>query len=934
MKKTTLGILIWLIAGFSFTALADLPKNGYFHLKVVRIGQQVDTAYLAISPDNPDSLVLLKSGELMTDLDNLDYSLWSFTVKVSAVGQNAYEIANKRGLKFALDEPTTPIKGDDPGASNEALAMLQPEGALELWNDISIAKDTFSLQSYLGGAKYQLSLLGNDSITIASTSGNKESRYLFFTTEKPKERWMTAGELNAKLGDGFKLFFYYQNAEVTSGLKPAINGMKFIADTTNTFLNNDSIFFLQSAYDISPKKKFLYVDTSSYLVDTTKLIYGRKMCLIYDTLPSSFSSYSKPGFFSFKLDPGSKDSVAVFVHGSYGRDTIANIWKNQPVPNPVPAIKNLIPLQLDLSGTTYNLVTDTIEADFKTRIAFKEIAYPTKLRRGKVYAVKVLNHNVNQNHYWVSSLKGGLEYWTEVNDRLPRTQFIYEGYQLVNRDSKNLTTHHLYKISETADIYVNALQDTFEINEMVDVNKHSYSLSFAEIKGSLLKENYLIDIMSGGFAGKVIGMRSDSVVSILDDELKYFSISPAHEVRSYGAADRYVNPNGLDSISEQKRQSYFLKSIEKDEYIWVDTLTNRLIMTTKDSTAFYMRNTPNGGREYILIPGNKLASTNITDDTLKVQVNSQSGSLELVDIKVNDNYFRVRPESDIATYKKDAKGYYEFASYLEQRLTKNASDYAVYRNEGDPILKSSGQYVDDDFKLYLEPALTTGIYANKPSYYIVKDADLGADEKEIAGYFLHVLDSGKVTDPTPYQVEIGGLYYNRLNFVKGKRFSGDSILVNYESASQTKADSIGYKGKNEWGIKEYRFFLRETDVLNEYMLVAELGFDGQGNEDGYLSVLNDVLFISPRSSAYTVRVTKTDPPVSNDNIVDNEIKVISEKGAITLLNAAGKSVSIVNILGNQLKSMYVSSDQERIELPQGIVIVNVAGERAIKALVK
>lgn len=936
MKKTTLGFLLWLLSGFTLVAFANLPEDGYFHLKVVRVGQQADTAYLAVYPDKPDSLVLLKKNELQTAFENLEHSLWSFTVKTSAAGQNAYEIVNKRGAKFAFDKPSGPIDGNDPADANEAVALLQSDGALNLWNDISVTKDTFSLQSYMDGAKYQLSLLGKDRVTIAGTAGDRESRFLFFTTEKPEERWMTAGELNAKSEDGFKLYFYYQGSELTSELEPSfLNGMKLIADTTNTFLSNDSIFFLQLADDLSSGKKYLFVDTTSYLTDTTRLINGGKLNLVYGKKPTTFSDYSKPGVFSFRTDPGSfKDSVAIFVHGSYGRNTVAKKWDHKPAPFPVPVIKDLIPVQLDLSGAVYYLVTaDAKTPDSRTYITFNEFAFPSKLKKGSVYSVKVLNKGVNNGKYWVASWRGERDYASAVYDDLPYTQFIYEDNMLVNRDAKTLSTLQLYKISETEEIYTNSNRDTFEIREMKSAKKYNHTLSFNYIAGAQLKESFMIDIESGGFSGKVIGVSTDSVVNISDNNLKYFKIVPADDIHEYGGASHYVAEDKQDSICEQKRQSYYFKSIEKEEYIYVDATTGRLLMTTKNRTPFYMRKTPNQ-QEYILIYEKSVAQL-INQDSLKVQVNSQSGALELVDMKVTDNYFRIRSEGDVAMYKKDAEGYYEFASYSGLRLTKNAAGYAVYRNEGDPVLKS-GLYGENDFKLYVEPALSTGAYKRKPSYYIVKDAEIGDDKKEISGYFLHVLDSGKVVDPSPYQVEIGGIYFNRLSFVKGKRFSGDSILVNYELPSQTLADSIGYAGKNEKGIKEYRFFLRETDVKDEYLLVSEFGFDGQGNEDGYLSSLNDVLFISPRSSASAIRVTQTDPPLSNDDVttIDNEIKVTSEKGAVTILNAADKEISIMNILGKMIKRHTVSSDQERIELPQGIVIVNIAGEKAIKAVVK
>lgn len=904
------------------TAFADLPEDMYYHLKVVQIGNNVDnTYYLSIDPNNPDSLLLL---DRVAMLNRLDYSLWSFTGKSSVAGLKTYEILNKKGIKFSFDEPSGPIIGNDPNDAKESLATLQTEGALSGWSDIDHSTGAFSLQSVVGEFTYYLAFSGKDSITLVSTAGNTKSAKLYFVLEKPSAYWMKATELNAKLDNGFKLYFYYQDKEITSALLPLVSGMKLRANTENIY--GETAFYIHAAENLND---FLYVDTVSYSTDTIpELLYGSHMILKMGNFPLSWGinpAKDSLRLFSFKTDPGSfANDVTIFAHAT-------NTWAGEGWKPVTRETNDLVPVQIDYDKQVFYLVTDTLLADPETRITFKDVTYPSKLEKGKVYSVKVLNQNANQGKYWVSTQDGTKSFANTVNDQLAYTQFVYQGNEIVNRESAAVRTTYLLKISATEDIYVNELKDTLEIKEMVNADKHSSDLSFAGFKASLLDEFYMVDIVNGAFSGKVIGMSADSVVGVMEkDDAKYFYLSPADALRAYGGAAKNVTSDGKDSVSVQKRQSYYLKSINKNEYVYVDMTANKLIMTTKDSTAFYLRKTIQP-REYILIYGSSDVQ-DIGEDKSKVQVNSQSGLLELVDIKLSDNYFRIRPESDIATYKKDAKGYYEFASFTGQRLTKNADDFAVFRNEGESVMKSD-LYVADDFKLYLEPAVTTGQYEDKPSYYIVKDAKRG-EGQEIAGYFLHVLDSGKVADPGKFQVEIGGQYFNRINFVNAKRFSGDSILVNYDSDTQTKADSIGYKGKNEKGMKEYRFFLRATDQPDEYLLVSEFGVDGQGNEDGYLSVLNDILFISPRSSAGKVIVRQTDPPVANNQVNGGEIKVVSEKGSLIILNASGKQITITDMLGRKIREHFVSSDQERIELSQGIVILNIAGENAFKAIVK
>jgi hypothetical protein len=66
----------------------------------------------------------------------------------------------------------------------------------------------------------------------------------------------------------------------------------------------------------------------------------------------------------------------------------------------------------------------------------------------------------------------------------------------------------------------------------------------------------------------------------------------------------------------------------------------------------------------------------------------------------------------------------------------------------------------------------------------------------------------------------------------------------------------------------------------------------------------------------------------------SSVKVLSEAGAVSILNAAGKQVTISNVLGQTVASAVLSSDNARITLPKGIVIVAVEGEAAVKAIVK
>ena len=78
-----------------------------------------------------------------------------------------------------------------------------------------------------------------------------------------------------------------------------------------------------------------------------------------------------------------------------------------------------------------------------------------------------------------------------------------------------------------------------------------------------------------------------------------------------------------------------------------------------------------------------------------------------------------------------------------------------------------------------------------------------------------------------------------------------------------------------------------------------------------------------------------DVPTSNDAIeAVSAVKVVTVEGGVQVLNAAGKTVTVANVLGQTVASTVVSSDNATISAPAGVVFVTVEGEAAVKAIVK
>ncbi|WP_455643567.1 DUF6383 domain-containing protein [Parabacteroides sp.] len=72
----------------------------------------------------------------------------------------------------------------------------------------------------------------------------------------------------------------------------------------------------------------------------------------------------------------------------------------------------------------------------------------------------------------------------------------------------------------------------------------------------------------------------------------------------------------------------------------------------------------------------------------------------------------------------------------------------------------------------------------------------------------------------------------------------------------------------------------------------------------------------------------------NEAIATSEVAVIAQEGAVRIANAEGKKVVITNILGQVVANSVITSSDAVIAAPQGVVVVAVEGEEAVKAIVK
>lgn len=175
----------------------------------------------------------------------------------------------------------------------------------------------------------------------------------------------------------------------------------------------------------------------------------------------------------------------------------------------------------------------------------------------------------------------------------------------------------------------------------------------------------------------------------------------------------------------------------------------------------------------------------------------------------------------------------------------------------------------------------------------------------------------------------------KLGFVPGFRTADVLSIWNGEKG---KADLIEV-GTPAPQLVKFAFRIVDNDAKT---FVIETGFKAL-NEDatidgrGYLRYDNGVVYVTDNiedAEVFKANLDETRIPTANEGITASEVSVDATNGAIIIKGAEGKTVSIVNVLGQTIANTVITSSEATIAAPAGVVVVSVEGEAAVKAIVK
>ena len=756
------------------------------------------------------------------------------------------------------------------------------------WNPASPSPFTHKVND----KDYSLTAENGDSLSL------KEGSLTGFNIQAFLPGWkaLTAKELNEINGSSFTWTVAGSTSKTEAALASlaSINKKFTAVGTTDDALESadQSFYFKVLGSDKGTKAAFLNVDTVYYtktgsLIDSTATNGGLTIGL--DTLDSYAPKAGKlVGSFTFSVWVNAKDSLIIEV------GNVPTATTNSTFAATTAATPGVISL-VGFDGTNTAL-TASAPASAATKYPKVEFGAGSKVKlaagayfiyeKDQVYVATLAetlgaSSNVLVKAGEESPLVAATQ-WS-LNAETDKPQFF-------NRENGKSfgSALTLYKGSKENEYYYGA--DTLVIKPVVTEGKYvgykKFGATEAEEKITTVAIQFNSDLTEGtAFVYKNDSILQAQVLDKNDSKVIYFNVLPT---------DTFAI--GADSLV---RVSYSL-FVGKDT-LGYDAAAKAYKLGKKDSKEFVFRATKVAG-QYQILP----LSTAADAATLDGQVSVSATSAYVVHNESYDalnGFFSLEAPMD-PEYATIKNGHYRIASVENPTLaiSVNADSIGVLK----AVTELKSAFVEENFSLYIDEYKEDVV---KPLYNIVTRQTLGLDSAEVADEAIRFFLTAKED-------------HSGLKAVKAKKIGAalDSLHVyDVPAAKDTVKPADNYSTFA---------FMKSTDSQEYYI---------QNNKSGkFLGQTNGVLVLRENTdTALLFTVKSADAPVANEDVnAEAGVKVSTEAGAVRVQNAAGKSVTISNILGQTVASQTISSDNVTIAAPKGIVVVSVAGEKAVKAIVK
>ena len=463
--------------------------------------------------------------------------------------------------------------------------------------------------------------------------------------------------------------------------------------------------------------------------------------------------------------------------------------------------------------------------------------------------------------------------------------------------------------------------DTIQLVAADDIDEDNAYIGFKYITANDAKNNkFTITSAADVLAGQTIVMVKDSSLKIAEGEM-LFTLTPSAETE-YGANEDLINVSY--TIYNDADSTYLVKKDGNYRFIHESNIAS------DDITEFYMIAVDTDST-YVLADG--------LDAATKMVISTQYKTISAKDLDERNDMFIIKPQAAPASYKSLPK-HVRIQAINGDYAAVNAKNQAIAVREGD--LKADA-YDNLDFIFWLD----TAHYENAApyTYYITKGVKAAEEMAASRLYMWNSVDSAAAKDANKELPYIYGAGAHRVMFRTASIMAQDTLLVpTMDAAAKIDTVSIaakpagsadGLKHNVKAGVKNFQFSFEfaSKDADNEYNIVCQ-----NNNGKNYVHNINGVLAMGPKEDAVVVNVLDVTPEdeaaTGNETINAEGVTVIAANGGVQIIGAQGKKVVITNILGQTVANTVITSDNATIAAPQGVVVVAIEGEDAVKAIVK
>ena len=633
----------------------------------------------------------------------------------------------------------------------------------------------------------------------------------------------------------------------------------------------------------------------------------------------------------------------------------------------------------NLKGTDFYTINDRIGLNITPA------SHPTNVQKGLYFMDVINSKNAQENDARLMlDLDGNLTKIVPADqgkmdfEHMPAAKWYVDveptdfgGYpDIYNQETGEILNNYAYKVMDKDGKTIVSITYWYQgrqiDNEYVLVPATSNEEGYFRAKPEARDLFTLSYLSVSGDMNVVVGSdaiaKNDSVLAVSAEAATKFELEPIF-------IDKYGIPYEKDTL---RRGAYILRVNDPDKlsmnhkYLQISNVggTEMLVVSEKAwANIFYLKevNDVDGTHYYALISGDKKAG--VVDATGLIKAEDITGETRTSAFALNPlktNFYREFTEEELS--EKNMVKFYRTASTEKEYL------YAAAPKDGMTFLnvEGKGDNAETAAEMTVIPTTESGVLM--PQYFIARNVKeqkgsidfCGEDHESLADSLK--CPHTKVVPDTVFgdflvNLKIDNKYkkydwegkYTRLAFLKGYAVKDKNVLPGEGAYTNLFVDGKQVTiAENKHNAAKFSFRLINDNEEQDFLIESEswgkkTAFDGDVRpltNGGWIKIQNGVPVIVAEDFEDAIQGDVFNADVAeggataNDEITTSEVTIIAGEGNVTIANAAGKKVVVSNILGQTIATQVLTSDNAVIAAPQGVVVVAVEGEEAVKAIVK